>query len=99
MLAALLLSVSTLITGTTTASAQCVHQTTRCSTCSNCGGSVTWVLQTVGYDCHGCPVRRWVQLTHYCTPRRSCDHYQGHGHGYGYAEHYQRPTYRPRRCR
>jgi hypothetical protein len=89
----LTLVLGTLGLSTTTSQAQHSCQcNTRTAYCNHCGGTITYVLRVVGYECDGCPIRRWVQLPHCCIQRRpACehDHEYEHSHGYSSQQYYQ----------
>ncbi|QQL45960.1 hypothetical protein [Sulfuriroseicoccus oceanibius] len=44
--------------------------------CGHCGHKVRKVRQLVGYDCGGCPIYRWVVVSHRCKPA----HHQRYRH-------------------
>jgi hypothetical protein len=73
---ALLTALIGLFLFTPTQSARADHgYSSRTSTCGSCGGAVYYTKVFAGYDCHGCPVYRWVRQEHYCQHEsRGCDH-------------------------
>ncbi|MDG2125004.1 MAG: hypothetical protein P8J87_14980 [Verrucomicrobiales bacterium] len=87
----------------------CSHQR-QVSTCGHCHRPVMAQKQFAGYDCHGCPVYRWVTIRHshcehaaYLERQRHARHSRGHnshaGHGHdSHARHgnsSRRPSFRP----
>ena len=49
-------------------------------TYDSCGRTLHWEYRFVGYDCHRCPIYRWV-VVRTCAPAPRYDYDHGHGHG------------------